>query len=119
MLTFNIDMKPQHVCVFFRSRRGRYQQTQTNCNSHYPQLLAVVLSGKHSSSSRQQRLTPRSVGPASDACRLILGMMNGITPAIRTTVHEVCGGSRHGVQAMAYIDGETAPSVHLKNSSEG
>lgn len=38
--------------------------------------------------------------------RFILGMMNGITPALRTTVHEVCGGSEHGVQAMAYIDGE-------------
>lgn len=42
--------------------------------------------------------------------RFVLGMMNGITPAIRTAVHEICGKC-HVVQAMAYIDGE-GQSVH-------
>lgn len=32
-------------------------------------------------------------------------MLNGITPALRTTVHELCG-SEHVVEAMAYIDGK-------------
>lgn len=39
----------------------------------------------------------------------VLGMLNGITPAIRTTVYEVCGTNEHVVQAMAYIDGEGTP----------
>lgn len=30
--------------------------------------------------------------------------MNGITPAVRTTVHEVCG-TEHVLKALAYIDG--------------
>ena len=50
----------------------------------------------------------------TNECRFILGMMNGITPALRTTVHEVCGGSKHGVQAMAYIDGESTSFQPLR-----
>eukprot|EP00903_Cladosiphon_okamuranus_P005914 g5847.t1 len=42
--------------------------------------------------------------------RFVLGMMNGITPALRTTIREICG-SEHVVQAMTYIDGSRAVSI--------
>ncbi|CAM9819743.1 unnamed protein product [Hapterophycus canaliculatus] len=44
------------------------------------------------------------------ASRFILGAMNGITPAIRTMVQEVCG-TEHVLKAMAYIDGSRAVSI--------
>ncbi|CAM9962798.1 unnamed protein product, partial [Ectocarpus fasciculatus] len=43
--------------------------------------------------------------------RFVLGIMNGITPAVRTTVYEVCGTNAHVVQAMAYIDGARAATI--------
>ncbi|CAB1097986.1 unnamed protein product [Ectocarpus sp. CCAP 1310/34] len=50
-----------------------------------------------------------TVGPGRSCGRFVLGIMNGITPAVRTTVYEVCGTNSHVVQAMAYIDGEAYP----------
>lgn len=38
--------------------------------------------------------------------RFILGLLNGIMPAVRTTVHEVCG-PEHVVMGLAYVGGET------------
>lgn len=35
-----------------------------------------------------------------------MGILNGITPAVRVSVHDVCG-TRHVEHAMAYVDGET------------
>ena len=49
------------------------------------------------------RGSQRPVAPQIES-RFVLGMMNGITPALRTTVREICG-AEHVVQAMAYIDG--------------
>ncbi|CAN0523628.1 unnamed protein product [Ectocarpus sp. 12 AP-2014] len=43
--------------------------------------------------------------------RFVLGIMNGITPAVRTTVYEMCGTNSHVVQAMAYIDGARAGTL--------
>lgn len=40
-------------------------------------------------------------------------MTNGITPALRTTVREICG-SEHVVQAMAYIDGKSSHRSRVK-----
>ena len=38
-------------------------------------------------------------------CRLILGLTNGITPALRTTLREVCG-EEHVLRGMIYLSGE-------------
>lgn len=38
-------------------------------------------------------------------CRFVLGLMNGIMPALRTSLNEVCG-PEHVVQGMTYISGE-------------
>lgn len=37
--------------------------------------------------------------------RLILGLTNGITPALRTTLREVCG-KEHVLRGMTYLSGE-------------
>eukprot|EP00752_Nemacystus_decipiens_P007148 g6401.t1 len=50
--------------------------------------------------------------------RFILGMMNGITPALRTTVRDICG-TEHVVQAMAYIDGSRALSIVVGSAVGG
>ncbi|CAN0218208.1 unnamed protein product [Hapterophycus canaliculatus] len=50
--------------------------------------------------------------------RFTLGLMNGITPAIRTTVREVCGTERV-LQAMAYIDGSRAVSIVFGSAMGG
>ncbi|CAM9109513.1 unnamed protein product [Ectocarpus sp. 8 AP-2014] len=51
--------------------------------------------------------------------RFVLGIMNGITPAIRTTVYEVCGTNSHVVQAMAYIDGARAATIVFGSAMGG
>ncbi|CAN0446804.1 unnamed protein product [Ectocarpus sp. 12 AP-2014] len=45
--------------------------------------------------------------------------MNGITPAIRTTVYEVCRTNSHVVQAMAYIDGSRAATIAFGSAMGG
>ncbi|CAN0066183.1 unnamed protein product [Scytosiphon promiscuus] len=50
--------------------------------------------------------------------RFALGLMNGITPAIRTTVREICGTERV-LQAMAYIDGSRAVSIVFGSAMGG
>ncbi|CAB1106620.1 unnamed protein product [Ectocarpus sp. CCAP 1310/34] len=42
--------------------------------------------------------------------RLVLGLTNGIMPALRTTLSEVCG-KKHVVQGMTYTSGATAISL--------
>ncbi|CAB1100441.1 unnamed protein product [Ectocarpus sp. CCAP 1310/34] len=42
--------------------------------------------------------------------RFALGLMNGITPAVRTILHDICG-TEHVVQAFAYIDGTKAVGI--------
>lgn len=37
--------------------------------------------------------------------RLILGLTNGITPALKTTLREVCG-EEHVLRGMTYLSGE-------------
>ncbi|CAM9104883.1 unnamed protein product [Ectocarpus sp. 6 AP-2014] len=51
--------------------------------------------------------------------RFVLGIMNGITPAVRTTVYEVCGTNSHVVQAMAYIDGARASTIVFGSAMGG
>ncbi|CAM9173868.1 unnamed protein product, partial [Ectocarpus sp. 12 AP-2014] len=51
--------------------------------------------------------------------RFVLGIMNGITPAIRTTVYEVCRTNSHVVQAMAYIDGSRAATIAFGSAMGG
>ncbi|CAM9109587.1 unnamed protein product [Ectocarpus sp. 8 AP-2014] len=51
--------------------------------------------------------------------RFVLGIMNGIMPAIRTTVYEVCATNSHVVQAMAYIDGAKAVTIVFGSAMGG
>ncbi|CBN79752.1 conserved unknown protein [Ectocarpus siliculosus] len=51
--------------------------------------------------------------------RFVLGVMNGIMPAIRTTVYEVCTTNSHVVQAMAYIDGAKAVTIVFGSAMGG
>ncbi|CAM9142011.1 unnamed protein product [Ectocarpus fasciculatus] len=47
---------------------------------------------------------------ALSSSRFVLGLMNGITPAVRTILHDICG-AEHVVQAFAYIDGMKAVGI--------
>ncbi|CAM9503102.1 unnamed protein product [Ectocarpus sp. 4 AP-2014] len=47
---------------------------------------------------------------ALSSSRFVLGLMNGITPAVRTILHDICG-TEHVVQAFAYIDGTKAVGI--------
>eukprot|EP00903_Cladosiphon_okamuranus_P005915 g5848.t1 len=51
--------------------------------------------------------------------RFVLGMLNGMTPAIRTITYEVCGTNQHVVQAMAYMDGARAATFVLGSAMGG
>ncbi|CAN0435171.1 unnamed protein product, partial [Ectocarpus sp. 12 AP-2014] len=51
--------------------------------------------------------------------RFVLGIMNGITPAVRTTVYEVCETNSHVVQAMAFIDGARAGTIVFGSAMGG
>lgn len=66
-----------------------------DCASHLVLCLALASRGK------SEIFAPVVVfGPS----RFVLGLMNGITPAVRTILHDICG-TEHVVQAFAYIDG--------------
>lgn len=46
------------------------------------------------------------------APRLVLGVLNGITPALRVSIRDVCG-TQHVEEAMAYVDGERGTSTRV------
>lgn len=103
-----------------RNTRGKAKETMEN-RKLKPMLDAVCTIWKAFLTKSASRVAySRNVRATSPLClshRFVLGLTNGIAPALRTTMRDLCG-LEHVMKGMTYLGGEPSPQGICRSLSD-